>query len=131
MPSAQIIAERSVDMVLQSGERVPFRVEFGPVRKQGRDFRCRVRYHGGFEDSPPEIWGYDSLQAFLLAVDLVHAMLVSFVQCGGRVVWPRTLKDYDLSGFLIQDSTAEPGASPNRRPARQRAVRARRRGGGR
>src|SRR5262245_57546555 len=101
MSAGATFAERSVDLLTASGERVPFRVEFGPIRQQGQGFRCRVEYHGGFEDSPPDIGGGDSLQALLLAVDIVHAMLCSFVKRGGRVVWPGTLEDYDLTSFIV------------------------------
>lgn len=113
MTQDSMIVDRAVDLLMPSGERVPFRVEFGPVRQQGHGFRCSVRYHGGLEDSPPDIAGYDSLHALLLAVELVRSMLVSFVKRGGRVVWPGTLKNYDLKGFGIGGSTGELGAAPN------------------
>ena len=119
MAGDSVIVEREVDLLMPSGERVPFRVEFGPIRQEGQGFRCKVRYHGGFEEPPPDIGGYDSLHALLLAVGLVHAMLTSFVKRGGRVVWPGTLKDYDLSGLAVLGSNAERGAcaSGNSRPA--------------
>ena len=98
MAQSTIIAERNVDLITPSGERIPFRIEFGPITSDGQDCHCRVRFHG-WEDSPPDIWGYDSLQALVLAVSLVHSILYSFVHEGGRVVWPGTDRDYDLDEF--------------------------------
>jgi hypothetical protein len=130
MPSSLKIVERCVDLLMPSGKRVPFRVEFGPVRTEGRDFRCRVRFHG-WGDSPPEIWGYDSLQALLLAVGLVRAILADFTRRGGRVLWPGTSADYDMNAFVARRPKAKPSAVPNRRPARRRVIRQSRKGAGR
>jgi hypothetical protein len=99
MPTKGSFAERSVDLLKPSGERVVFRVEFGPILPKGRDFCCRVRFHGWVE-SPPDIRGRDSLEAFLQAVGLVHGILDDFVRRGGRVLWPGTSNDYDLVHFV-------------------------------
>ena len=99
------IAERALDLLHPSGHRYSFRVEFGPTYQHGHGFRCRVRFHG-WEDSPPDIGGYDSLHALILAVDLVHSILKGFVQQGGRVLWPGTDKDYDLDAFEIPKETS-------------------------
>jgi hypothetical protein len=120
---AGTIAERSVDLLTPSGERIALLVEFGPIRKSGQGFRCRVRYHGGWEDSPPDIGGHDSLEALLLAVDLVHAMFVDFARDGVRVLWPGTSNDYDLSAFLPHGPKAEPAAPTDCRPARTKTAR--------
>jgi len=93
------IAERSVDLLKPTGERIPFRVEFGLIQSGGDGFLCRVRFFG-WTESPPDIWGNDSLGAFLNAVGLVHGILHQFVQLGGRVVWPGTSIDYSLEGFV-------------------------------
>jgi len=130
MPSTRIITARCVDLLKPSGERVSFRVEFGPIRAEGQDFRCRVRFHG-WGDSPPDVWGYDSLQALLLAVELVHAILIDFVRHGGRVLRPGTSADYDLNDFVADRAKAEPAAAPKHRPARRLAVRKPLRGSGR
>jgi hypothetical protein len=98
MQQSSIIAERSVDMITAAGDRIPFRVEFGPIINDGQDCRCRVRFHG-WGHSPPDIRGYDSLQALMLAVGLVHSILDDFVSHGGRIVWPGTKRDYDLDEF--------------------------------
>jgi hypothetical protein len=93
-------AERRLDLLKPSGERVAFRVEFGPIRGEGQDFHCRVRFYG-WGDSPPDIWGYDSLQALGLAVTLVRSILCDFVQRGGRVLWPGADADFDLDEFCF------------------------------
>ena len=127
MSSTCTIVDRSVDLLMPSGERVAFRVEFGPVRRTGRNFRCPVHFHG-WGDSPPDIGGYDRLQSLLLALDLVHAILADFVRHGGRVLWPGTSNDYDVNGFLLKRAKAEPNAAPSRRSGGQRGVRTRRKG---
>ena len=132
MSATRPFAERSVDLLKLSGERVAFRVEFGPIFPEGREFRCRVRFHG-WSESPPDICGRDSLEAFLQAIGLVHGILDHFVQRGGRVLWPGTNSDYGLEHFVSSPEwrRAEPAAPLHRRPARQRRVRTRQKGGGR
>jgi len=126
MPAHGSIADRSVDLLKPSGERVAFRVEFGPIMREGRSFCCRVRFHG-WVDSPPDIRRADSLEAFLLAVGLVHGILDDFVRRGGRVFWPGTTSDYDLVHFVSSSEwrSTEPAARPSRRPPRRRRGRAR------
>ena len=120
MPTKGAIAERSVDLLKPSGERLGFRVEFGPILPDGGEFCCRVRFHGWVE-SPPDIRGRDSLEALLQAVGLVHGILNEFVQKGGRVLWPGTTSDYDLGHFTSSPEwcSAEPGAGGNSRCAGQ------------
>ena len=88
--------ERSVDLVKPDGQRVRFTVQFGPVYQQGADFYCPVRFDG-WGDSPPDIEGRDALQAFLDAVQLVKSILHRFVVKGGKVLWPDSDIDYDLT----------------------------------
>src|SRR5258707_8444107 len=132
MPTNGPFAERSVDLLKPSGERLAFRIEFGPILPEAQDFSCRVRFQGWVE-SPPDMRGRDSLEAFLQAVGLVHGILHEFLRRGGRVLWPGTTNDYDLIHFVSSSEwrSAEPVASPNRRPARQQRVRRRGKGGGR
>jgi len=126
MPAHGSFADRSVVLLKPSGERVAFRVEFGPIRREGRSFCCRVRFHG-WADSPPDIRGADSLEAFLLAVGLVHGILDDFVWRGGRVLWPGTNSDYDLVHFVSSPAWRRtgPADSAGRRPPRRRRGRAR------
>ncbi|EEF57608.1 DUF6968 family protein [Pedosphaera parvula] len=92
-------AERTLDLVKQSGERLTLTVQFGPIYKKDRDFRCKIAFIG-WGESPPDIWGADSLQALISAITLVHSMLHEFVVRGGRVLYPGTEIDFDLEGFL-------------------------------
>jgi len=131
MPRNGSFAERSLDLLKPSGERVAFRVGFGPVLLAGRDFCCRVRFNGWVQ-APPDVRGRDSLEALLPAVGLVHGMLDDFVRRGGRVLWPGTNNDYDLVHFVSSPEWRRAEvASPNRRPSRRRRVRVRGKGGGR
>jgi hypothetical protein len=92
-------AERSVDLLKLSGQRVSFRVEFGPISLKEHGYYCRVQFHG-WGNSPPDVHGQDSLDSFLHAVTLVHGILHEFVQQGGRVVYPGTDNDYGLEHFV-------------------------------
>jgi len=122
--ASDVIASRSVDLQKPSGERVPFRVEFGPVYEAGRDFRCQVKFYG-WGDSPPDIAGRDSLQALILAVELVHAILAEFVRRGGRVLWPGTSTDCGLEEFVFLPNlhNAQPPSPMYCRRPRRRATR--------
>jgi hypothetical protein len=95
-PSA--IAERSYDLLKPDGTRVRFTVSFGPIYQTGHAYRCPVRFIG-WGNSPPDIWGQDSLQAFLLAVNLVHSILHSFIERGGRVLHLDSDEDQPLEVF--------------------------------
>ena len=132
IPRGASFAERSLDLLKHSGERVAFRVEFCPVVPERRGFRCRVRFHGWVQ-SPPDIRGRDSLEAVLQAVGLVHGILHDFIRGGGRVLWPGTTNDYDLAHFVSSPEwrRVEPMVSPNRRPPGRRRTGVRGRGGGR
>jgi len=124
MSPSSVIAARSVDLEKPSGERVPFRVEFGPVYDAGRGSRCKVRFHG-WGDSPPDISGYDSLEALILAVELVHAILAEFVRRGGRLLRPGTSSEYSLDDFVFVPNRAEvePPTPISRHPAGRRVIR--------
>jgi hypothetical protein len=92
-------AERTLDLVKPSGERITFTARFGPIYKMDRDFRCKVEFLG-WGDSPPDIRGADSLQALIAAITLAHSILHEFVIRGGRVLYPGTEIDFDLEEFL-------------------------------
>ena len=132
MPINAPFVERSLDLLKPSGERLAFRVEFGPVLPEGKDFACRVRFHGWVE-SPPKIRGRDSLEALLQAIGLVHAILDDFVRRGGRVLWPGTTNNYDLVHFVSSPEwrRVEPTSAPNGRAGRQRTIRKGNKRGGR
>jgi len=100
MADSSPIAERSFDLLKPSGERVRFTASFGPIYQSGRDYRCPVRF-AGWGDSPPDIWGQDSLQAFLLAVALVHSILQSFIERGGRVLYLDSDQDFCFEKFVV------------------------------
>ena len=114
--SSGVIAERSVDLLRSFGRRVTF----GPILSAGRDFRCRVRFYG-WGDSPPDICGYDSLDAFVHALTLVHSILHEFVQRGGRVLWPGSNNDYSMESFISSPEyrEAKPAILAKRHPPRR------------
>ena|SRR6185295_2236665 len=100
MPNNTSVIERTLDFVEPSGGRTTVTISFGPTYPVDDDYRCPVTFTGWQEKPPPDIWGFDSLQALLLAISLVHSMLVSFVEQGGRVLYAGTEDPFDLDGFL-------------------------------
>jgi len=97
MANSSPIAERTYDL-LKPDERVRLKAGFGPIYQSGQDYRCPVRF-SGWGNSPPDTQGHDSLQALLLAVNLVHSILHEFTKCGGRVLYRDTNVDYELDVF--------------------------------
>jgi len=95
------IAERSFDLLMPTKERVRFNVAFGPIYKFEESYRCPIRFEG-WGDPAPDIFGYDSLQAFLLAVTLLNEMLRCLIENGGRVVYPDTEDDFPLETISVK-----------------------------
>jgi hypothetical protein len=94
------IAERSFDLLMPTGERVRFTATFGPIYKEQDSYRCPIRFEG-WGDPAPDIFGYDSLQAFLLAVTLLNSMLRRFTERGGRTLFPDTNDDFPLESISV------------------------------
>ena len=95
---------RHLEIIKPSGERVSFYIKLGPTYELGGTCRCKVTFDGWLE-SPPDIQGYDSLQAFMLAVQLIDSILREYVTRGVRVVWPGSDTDYDLDEFIPRKFT--------------------------
>ena len=81
MPDSVPIAERAFDLLMPTKERVLFVATFGPIYKFEESYRCPIRFEG-WGDPAPDIFGFDSLQAFLLAVTLLNSMLRRFIERG-------------------------------------------------
>ncbi len=93
------IAQRNLDLVYPTGTRTTLIIELGPIYTREEAFRCPVSLRG-FHETLPDIAGADSLQALLLAVDMVHSVLEAFVRRGGKIYYPGTDNVYDLNRFL-------------------------------
>jgi hypothetical protein len=89
------IADRTFDLLPPDQKAIRLTVYFGPIYELDNSFRCPVRFEG-WGDQPRDIFGADSLQAFLLAVTYVNAALTSFINRGGRVLFPDTDQDMPL-----------------------------------
>src|SRR5450631_3811551 len=101
MPDLTPIAERTFDLLMPSNERVRFTATFGPIYKFEESYRCPIRFEG-WGDPAPDIFGYDSLQAFLLAVTLLNLMLRRLIERGGRVLYPDTNDDVPLEIISVK-----------------------------
>jgi hypothetical protein len=95
---------RSLELLSVTGERIPFSIIFGPLSQDGQDFKCKVAFDG-WDQPSREIWGYDSLQAFLLAVQFSISILKLNVDRGQRIVWPNSDDDYCLDDWHISKDT--------------------------
>ncbi len=89
------IAERAFDLLAAKDERIRFTAQFGPIYHFEQSYRCPIRFVG-WGESQRDIFGEDSLQAFLLAVTLVNSELQRFIDRGGRVLYPDTNDDFPL-----------------------------------
>jgi hypothetical protein len=76
---------------------------FGPFYKFEENYRCPVRFEGWGKPAP-DIFGYDSLQPLLLAVTLLNLMLKSFIERGGRVLYPDTNDEFALEDFATKNA---------------------------
>jgi hypothetical protein len=104
MPSQSPIADREFDLLPPGKSRVRLTVRFGPIYHADGSYRCPVRFEG-WGDQPPDIFGDDSLQAFLLAVTCMNSILRCFIARGGRVLFPDTNDDMPLEIISTEQST--------------------------
>jgi hypothetical protein len=98
------IAELRVVIVHPNGRRVPGRIAVGqPYALAGADpassyeSHCPVEITSVYSSAHPIIGG-GTLQSLLLAVQLLGTMLHSFVERGGRVLYPE--EDRDAEGYV-------------------------------
>lgn len=103
MSPQSFIADREFDLLSPDGKRVRLKVRFGPIYQADGSFRCPVHFEG-WGDRPPDIFGADSLQAFLLAVTCMNSILRSFIDRGGRVLFPDTNDDMPLEIISTEES---------------------------
>lgn len=79
------IAEMPVVFVATSGERTPGRIAIGFPEQGNEDVRCSVALDGMFPSVGPIIGG-SAMQALVLAMSFLGAMLQDWLASGGRVL---------------------------------------------
>jgi len=105
MPSEAFafFAERSVDLLKMTGERVPLTIRIGIPYPKGDVWYCALTLQG-LSGSPPDLWGRDSYGALLAALTLVRSVLSALVTAGGRIVFPSSDTDIELIDFATGQS---------------------------
>ena len=102
LDESKVIATRTLDGVTPSGDRTRIVVSLGIPYVWRNSFRCPVRVTGlDYDYTPPDIGGWDAIQALLLAIRCAAGLLEDFVTRGGRIFYPDTDTPYDLSDFTI------------------------------
>jgi hypothetical protein len=102
MPFQPSIADRTFDLLSPGKKSVRLTVRFGPMHQADESYRCPVRFEG-WGDQLPDIFGDDSLQAFLLGVKCMNSILKSFINRGGRVLFPDTDQDMPLEMISVEE----------------------------
>ena len=100
MPKAAFAttAERSVELIKKTGERVPLTISIGVPYPSGDAWYCGVILEG-WGGSPPDTWGRDSYGALIAAMTLVRSVLATFLTAGGRIVFPSSDTDMEMIDF--------------------------------
>ena len=82
----QVVAERALVYVTQSGERTPFTLRLGtPYHDPRGNWACPVALDG-LEGPILDIAGEDSLQSLMLAREFLHRYLAARCSDGSRVL---------------------------------------------
>jgi hypothetical protein len=94
-PSSRIAEER-VLAVRPSGDPVEVLAAVGSPHQVGPDeWACPV-WLTGLHDRLPDVHGGSSLQALCLGATLLRSLMASFVEGGGRLLYPGTNDEFDL-----------------------------------
>lgn len=90
------IAEETLDGSRRSGERFPILVRVGqPYPMAREEWGCAVSV-AGLHDELADIRGGSSLQALSLAIELTRQLLASFVEDGGKLMFPGGDHEFDI-----------------------------------
>jgi hypothetical protein len=108
LDESKTIATRVLDGITPSGARTRIILSLGIPYMSGNSFRCPVRVSGlDYDYTPPDIGGWDAVQALLLAISCAAGLLDDFVVRGGRVFYPDTDTPYDFSDLIVTFRAAE------------------------
>jgi hypothetical protein len=89
-PDVEVFAERTLECLKPSGERLSVVLRFGqPYRASDVDWACPVAADGLYERLA-DIHGIDSLQALILAQELLRSLMQDHLERGHRFYWPGT-----------------------------------------
>ena len=89
MPTKAPIAVRKLRAVWCDGSAHNVSIEIGRPYASGNSFRCAVRVSGLQQDySPPDLAGFDEVQAVTLSLEFVRFLLEWHLDEGGSLFYP-------------------------------------------
>lgn len=89
MPPEAPIAVRRLSATWRDGSKHDVLIEIRAPYPSGNSFRCPVRVNGlQRECSPPDLGGFDELQAITLSLEFVRFLLEWHLEEGGRLFYP-------------------------------------------
>jgi hypothetical protein len=91
MPIEAPIAVRKLKATWRDGSTHDVTIEIGRPYPSGNSYRCPVRVSGlHVDDSPPDIAGFDAVQALTLSLDFVRTLLEWHLKEGGSLFYADT-----------------------------------------
>jgi hypothetical protein len=103
------IASTNLDFLHPDGRRVPGRLWVGhPRQVDDQEAQCPVGIEG-LHPNLSRVRGLDTLQALLLATQLLAKLITAFQEDGGRIVHPDTDDPFELEPFfgrLVKEGAA-------------------------
>ncbi len=88
MPTESAIATRRLKAVWPDGSIHDAIIEIGRPYPRGKSFSCPIRVSGLLPDySPPDIGGFDEMQAVTLSLALVRFLLEWHIEHGGSLFY--------------------------------------------
>ena len=95
MPTEAPIAIRKLRATWSDGSSHDVTIEIGRPYPSGNSFRCPVRVSGLQQDySPPDLSGFDEIQAVTLSLEFVRFLLEWHLDEGGSLFYPDTDDPY-------------------------------------
>jgi hypothetical protein len=95
LPTEAPIAVRKLRATWRDGSAHAVMIEIGRPYPSGNSFRCRVRVVGLEQDySPPDLGGFDEVQAVTLSLEFVRFLLECFLNEGGSLFYADTDDPY-------------------------------------
>lgn len=89
MPIQDPIAVRRLKALWRDGSTHDVMIELGKPYPKGNSFHCAVAVSGLQQSySPPDVGGFDELQAITLSLQFIRFLLERHLKAGGRLFYP-------------------------------------------
>ncbi len=95
MPTEPPIAVRRLKATWPDGSTHDVVIEIHRPSPSGNSFRCPVRVDGLYPDySPPDMGGFDEIQALTSSLKMVRFLLEQHLEQGGHLLYPESNQPY-------------------------------------